>query len=194
MKYENKKSILKNKNGITLLETVLYVAILIIALPALLMFTLQLQQEQGLIAARSRMEQTEALVGSQMTYELTQSDAIDITGSTLGVDSSVFVFQDDIGTVITIDRTTDNITFGETLQAVNRLRYKKGAEPAIWISDPDLDVTQWNVQAVRDSSSNLTGIRIQYQIEMLNPGGSPFRNVSVSSDSTIVLQPHSIEL
>ena len=129
-----------------------------------------------------------------MSYELTQSDAIDVTSSTLGIDSSVFIFQDDSGTTITIDRPDDSITFGETQQTVRRLRYQKGVEAAVWITDPDLDVVQWNVQAVRDSSSNLTGIRIQYQIDMLNPGASPFRNVSFTSDTTTVLQAHTVEL
>lgn len=179
--------------GITLIETVLYVGLLAITLPFMVQFLLRTQSEHQLFDARMRMEQSAALLLDQLTYDLTKADNISVSTSTLNSATSTFKFHDDSGTLITIDCPTVNTTFESGSQNVRRLRYQSGANAAIYLTDNNLDVTQWRIVAVRDSSNILTGIRVSFDVAMLAPDGSPYRNAAFAANTTISLQPHTVE-
>ncbi len=180
-------------HGITLLETVLYIGLMMIILPSMVTFVLQLHGEELLFDARTRMEQTAGMVFSELQIALTASDAVTTSTSTLGANPSTLRFQDASGTTVVIDCPTVAVSFPGGTQNVRRLRMQTGAGPAVWLTDGEIDVTTWQVSTVRDSSGILTGLRISLDTAMVAPTTDALRSATFSGDTTIALSPHTIE-
>lgn len=180
--------------GITLLETMLYIGIIGVVLPAFTLLVLHVWDEQIGFDARMRLEQTTSLIFLETTHALTESDAILVSTSTLGTDTSVLRFQDANGASVVIDLVSATISFSGTNQTVRRLRMQKGASAPVWLTEPEHDVTQWRVDPVRNSSSTLTGIRISINAQLINKAGNVYRDASFATSTTIALSPHTTEL
>ncbi|MFA5946901.1 MAG: hypothetical protein WC813_02650 [Patescibacteria group bacterium] len=181
-----------NNKGTTLLETVLYIGIVMIVLPTFVMFLINLWQTYTLLDARSRIEQTASVVFLELQNSLTEADAISISTSTLANDSGVLKFLDATGQLVTIDRPTVAVTLVGAPQNVRRLRMQKGTNPATYLTDPEIDVTQWRIEAIR-TDATLSGLRISYDMAMLNPGIGAYRHSAFSADTTFALSGHTIE-
>ncbi len=181
-----------NNKGTTLLETILYVGIVMIVLPTFVMFLVNLWQTYTLLDARSRMEQTASVMFLELQNSLTEADAINVSTSTLSNDNGVLKFLDATGQLVTIDRPTVAVTFTGAPQNVRRLRMQKGANPATYLTDPEIDVTQWRIDVIR-TGSTLSGLRISYDMAMLNPGVGAYRHSSFSADTTFALSGHTTE-
>jgi hypothetical protein len=179
--------------GLTLLEMVIYIGILAIALPGSVAFLLRLQDTLEQHDSRMRMEQTGALVFSEMMNKITAADAISISTSTLNAAQSVLRFTNDSGTAIIVDDPTTTVTFPGGTQSVHRLRMQTGAGPAVWLTDPEIDVTEWRVVALRNGSGTLTGLRISMDYAMLFANTDAYRHATFTGDTTISLQPHTLE-
>lgn len=180
--------------GVTLLETVIYIGIIGIVMPSFTMFVLQMWNEQVGFDARMRLEQTTSLVFLEATQEITEADSIRVSTSTLSTDTSVFRFKDENGTDVVLDTTSTTVSFSGVNQTVRRLRMQRGAAAAVWLTDPEQNVTQWRVDAVRNGTNVLTGIRISFDLELLNKTGKVYRNATFAGDTTIALSPHTTEL
>lgn len=180
--------------GVTLLETMLYIGIIAIVLPSFTIFILHVWNQQVGFDARMRLEQTTSLVLLEATHEITEADSIQISTSTLGTDTSVFKFKDENGADVTIDSTSTTVSFSGVNQTVRRLRMQRGAAAAVWLTDPEQHVTQWRIEAVRNATNVLTGIRISLDAELLNKTGKAYRNATFAGDTTVALSPHTTEL
>lgn len=180
--------------GITLLETVIYIGVISFILPAFIVLVLRVWQQQIGFDARLRLEQTTALIFLELDSAITEADAIRVSSSTLGTDTSSLVFEDQNGTVVTIDLVSTTISFSGTNQTVRRLRLTRGSNDPVWLTEPEHDVTQWRAEAVRDVDSNLTGLRFSFDAELINGGGQVFRQASFAGDTTVALSPNTTEL
>ncbi len=178
--------------GITLIETVLYMGLFMIILPGFVLFLLQLFHTHNGLDARVRMEQTGAEIFLELQNSLTEADAINVSTSTFADDNGVLKFLDSSGQLVTIDRPTVVTVFSGTNQNVRRLRMQKGAAAAAYLTDPEIDVTQWRIDAVR-SGSTLTGIRIQFDMAMLNPTADAYRKAAFAADTTFSLSGNTTE-
>lgn len=177
----------------TLLEVTLYIGLLAIVLPASVIFLLRVREAQENYDARLRMEQTAAIVRSELNTQIAAADSISVSTSTLNAAQSVLRFTDDSGTTIIIDAPTTTYAFPGGNQSVKRLRMQIGANPAFYLTDPEIDVTEWRVQVVRNSDNDLTGLRISLDMAMLNAGTDAYRQAEFEGDTTIALSPHTIE-
>ncbi len=179
--------------GFSLIETIFYIAILGIILPSATVFSISLSDQFQLVDPRIRMEQKAGMINNWFTYEMTAADSINITASTLGETESELVFVDDESQTLTISviETLEQFPTGE--QTVHRLQLNDGSG-AYFLTDADMNVTRWQIDPVRDSTYDLTGINIALQIEMLNAGLGAFRSSIFSSQATVHLQPHTTEL
>ncbi len=182
-----------NLRGFSLLETVIYIGLLSLLLTSTVVFSLGLLQKVDVIDSRVRMEEKADLVLDELSNEITQAQSVNITGSTLGVAGSSLVFVDASGVSVTIDRASDSVDFPAGAQSVNRLRIQRGAV-ADWLTDGDISVESWNVQAVRDSSTTLTGLNIELYLDLLNDDGSVFRQAQFDASTTISLNGQTSEL
>lgn len=180
--------------GVTLLETVIYIGIIGIVLPSFTIFVLQIWNKQIGFDARMRLEQTTSLVFLEATQELTAADSVQVSTSTLSTDTSVFRFKDENGTDVVLDTASTTVSFSGVNQTVRRLRMQRGAAAAVWLTDPEQNVTQWRVDTVRNATNVLTGIRISFDAELLNKAGKVYRNATFAGDTTIALSPHTTEL
>ncbi len=179
--------------GVTLLETVLYIGLIAILLPAFIIFVQQVWQQQIGFDARLRLEQTTALTFLEMTHAITEASAILVSTSTLGTDASILRFQDKNGTEVLIEHLSTTVAFSETNQTVRRLRLQRGNDDPVWLTEPEHDVTQWRVDPVRDESGILTGLRLQFAAELLNASGNVYRNAVISTSTTFALSPQTGE-
>ncbi|NQV90418.1 hypothetical protein HQ487_03355 [Candidatus Uhrbacteria bacterium] len=182
-----------NRKGFSLIETVLYIGLLAILLPSFVMVTLGFVQKSEVVDPKIRMEEKVAVIFSQLQYELTGAESIDLTGSSLGIDDSSFVFVDREGVTVTVERTADAVSFLEGDQFVNRLTWGTVAGSE-WMTDADMDAEVWNVAIVRDGGGVLTGVNVLLTLRGLNPDGSPYRDIEFTADTTISLQAFTTEL
>lgn len=179
--------------GITLLETVLYIGMFMVALPTMVGFVLQLSRHDLQFDARVRMEQTASLVLSEIQNTVTSADAVRTSLSTLGTNPSLLTLTNSTGQTVVIDcpTTTAETSGGETVD-IRRLRLQIGVEPAVWLTDSDIDVTTWRISPVRDSANALTGLRLEFDTAMLAANDSS-RSTAFTGDTTISLSPHTVE-
>lgn len=184
---------MKFPKGLTLLETVMYVGITMMVLPFMVNFVLQVHDEQELFDSRTRMEQSAGLLFAELSQELTAADAVRTSSSTLNANPSTLRFTDANGNAVVIDRLTVAVTFPGGTQNVNRLRMQVGTAAPVYLTDGEIDVTEWKVVALRDSSNVLTGLRISMDYAMIQPGADAYRKAAFAGDTTISLSPHTVE-
>ncbi|MFA5945307.1 MAG: hypothetical protein WC802_00140 [Patescibacteria group bacterium] len=181
-----------NTKGTTLLETVLYIGIFMIILPTYVLFLVQLWQSHASLDARSRMEQTAAMVFLELQNSLTEADAINVSTSAFANDDGVLKFLDGAGQLVTIDRPAVLIILPTANQTVHRLRMQRGTGTAEYLTDPEIDVTQWRIEPVR-AGTTLTGLRVSYDTAMLNPLAGVYRRSAFTADTTLSLSGHTTE-
>jgi hypothetical protein len=179
--------------GFSLIETVFYIAILGIVLPSAVVFSVNLAQQFQVVDPRVRMEEKADVIENWVTREVGTAVSIDITNSTLGANPSTLVFIDNDTQTITLSRVQVTEEFPGDDQDVFRLKINDGIED-YFLTDADIDVTIWQVDEVRDSSSDLTGLNIVLETKMINPEEGAYRGSEFSSQTTIHLKPHTTEL
>lgn len=177
----------------TLLETVLYIGVFMVAMPMLVSFIVQVHRQSNLFDTRTRMEQTAGLVFADLADLVTSADAVRVSTSTLAANPSTLRLTDADGALVVVDCPTVAVDFAGTTQQVRRLRMQVGANPAVYITDNDLDVTEWQVTAIRDSAGVLTGLRVNMDFAMVNPTGDAYRSATFAADTTLPLSPHTTE-
>ncbi len=180
--------------GVTLLETILYIALLAIIFPPTVAALLRLSQETSLYDVQHRMDAQAGTVLSQLTIDLTQARSVSVSQSTLTSDPSSLRFTDSAGTTVIVDRPTTTVTLNGGSQTIRRLRMQRGSAAPFWLTDPDIDVSSFTVQAVRNASSVLTGLRFHLSAVMPNASANPpYRRADFVSDVTVGLQPQTTE-
>jgi len=184
--------IFRNQKGLTLIETILAVAILVIVLPVLILSLIRLNKESAYFNVRQRIDNSLSLILSDLSTELTSAQSVKVSTSTWGINPSIFSFVDKNGAMVTIDCPTATIPLSGGDQIIHRLRLQRGAGETVWLTDFDIDVTNWTAQVVRDSSSDLTGIRLQITLAMANKNNLAFQNADSIIDFTIAV-PSSVQ-
>lgn len=180
--------------GVTLLETILYIAMLAIIFPPTVAALLRLSQETSLFDVQHRMDAQAGTVLSQLTVDLTQALSVSTSQSTLGADPSSLRFVDANGLTVIVDRPTTTVTLPGGNQTVRRLRMQRGSTAPFWLTDPDIDVSSFTVQTVRNATNVLTGLRVHVGAVMPNATANPpYRRADFIADSTVALQPQTIE-
>lgn len=182
-----------DRKGFSLIETVLYIGLLAVLLPSLATVTLGFVQKSDAVDPVIRMEGKAALIVSELQHELTRAESINVTGSALGTDDSTFVFVDEDGVSVTLQRVADTVSFVGGDQQVERLVWQTLADSQ-WVTDADMEVEAWNVAAVRDGDGVLTGVNVLLTLQVLNTDGSPFRELALTTQTTIYARPYTTEL
>lgn len=170
----------------------LYIGLLAIILPSFVLFYIQVAERQSSVDEIIISEGKAATIFSEVSRELAGAQSVDITSSTLGTESSTLVFINAVGEEVTIDRPTVFTNYERRPDKdVPRLRYQEGLNDPVWMTDPEIEVTTWQVDAVRDSENNLTALNIMLELDV-NPNTRTAAHFEAST--TIALQPHTTEL
>lgn len=181
-----------NKKGFSLLETMLYIALLAIVLPGFVLFYVQISERQTAVDEVITTEQKASLTFSKFSYMLTGAQNINVTASTSGVNPSTLIFTNNAGEVVTIDRPTELTSFTHRPDKnIPRLRMQVGASPVEYLTDPEVEVTTWQVDLVRNGANELTGLNFSLELDV-NPESSS--SAHFEAQTTIDLQPQTTEL
>lgn len=176
------------------METLIYIGLLLVILPPLVLSLIRITKQVSLLDVRNRLNTSSALIASQLTSDVTQATQIRVSLSTFGSSPSILIFLDATGQVITIDRPTVSVSLPGGNQTIHRLRMVRGASPAFYLTDSDLDVVAWQVDTVRDRSSTLTGLRFHLDLATMNQSViDPNQNARFVSDFTVDLQPQTTQ-
>lgn len=182
-----------NRKGFSLIEMVLYIGLLAVLLPSLATITLGFVQKSDTVDLVIRMEQKASVIFSELQNELARAQSVNVTASILGVDESSFVFIDGDGESVTLRRVADTVSFVGGDQQVERLQWQT-ASGSQWVTDADMEVQMWNVTMARDGDGLLTGVNILLTLHVLNADGSPFRELALTTQTTIYVRPYTTEL
>ncbi len=176
------------------METLVYIALLVVILPPLVSSLIRVTRQVSLLDVRNRINTTSTLIASEFTSELSQATHVVVSRSTLGSSPGVLVLSDPTGQPITIDRPTVTVSLPGGDQTTHRLRVTEGTNPAFYLTDPDLDVQAWQLDAVRNSANVLTGIRFHLDVSTMNQSiADPYQNARLVTDFTVDLQPQTTE-
>lgn len=180
------------QNGFTLIEVVIYVAIVAALLGGMTVFLLNTVGTQSGLAPELRIKQTASSTLLSLRHDMAEAQSVNTTASTLGVDPSTLVYVDSSGNTVTVDWVQDTVTISSTSHSVGRLRKQVGASDAVWLTDGNIDVTKWQVDVVRDSSNALTGLAFDVDMDLLYSGAG--LQGAWDGQTTISLMPHTTEL
>ena len=154
------------KKGFTLIELVLYMALIAILMPMIVLMLLQVYKNQQHVYTRTEIENTAAVVLADIEYEITHASKIISSTSTFDSDQSVLVFRNSDNQLQRYEYATDNIELSGTLYNIGRLRLFDGLDR--WITSENLAITKFRVEPARNDDSDLTGLNIQIEISPLS--------------------------
>lgn len=181
-----------HKKGFTLIETVLAVSIFLIVLPILLRLALSSVQAYQTIESKIRYEETVGLIFLELENQITGAKSIKISASNLNIDNGKLVFINNNSKTITIERPDTTLSFPNGDLIVHRLSYQADANPPFWLSDANIEVASWKIEAVRNSTDVLTGLRFHIKLQQLNPSFET-QPLSYETTTTMALQGQTIE-
>lgn len=185
---------MKKHRGFTLLETVIYIGLFVILIPVLVSSIVRVSREMSVVDLRNQVNLASAALQSKWENDLSAAQQIRVSLSTFGTNPSTLVYVNSSGQTVTIDRPTVTVALPGGNQTGHRLRMQEGASPAVYLTDPDIDVSAWQVDPVRNSSGGLTGLRIHLDMKhFAQASGDPYQKAQFVSDMTIDLQPQTIE-
>jgi hypothetical protein len=186
---------LKNNKGITLIEAVVYIAILSLLLPAMVIFLINTTSGFNKFSVRSRMSSSAQVILSELNYSLSEATVFNTANSVLGANNGVIYFNDKNGNEFSIENVTGTVRFADEDQQINRLRLVDQINMiSEWMTDPDINVESFKILGVRNASSTLQGVNIFLNLEGLNFEAENFSANSLQASTTIKFSPHILEL
>ncbi|MFH1404902.1 MAG: prepilin-type N-terminal cleavage/methylation domain-containing protein [Patescibacteria group bacterium] len=172
-----------DRRGITMIEILIYIAILALLLPVIVATMFFVNERQGIYAARAQIEQSAGLLEAQLRHEIVEAKQIN---------SSASYFANDLGSLIFIDADDNTVTI-DTSGSPARLRFTRGSDPSFWFTDNNIRVTKWRIERIINTSDELTGLKFEFALEPKN-SKRVFDSAKFEGDLTISLSPHTIEL
>lgn len=179
--------------GVTLVETILYVGLLALLVTAFVGLLSQLTVIQARTSTGGRLAENAAIALHFVGTSLPSAQSVNVTGSTFGTSTSVLRYTDSDGVAVIIDTVVVPTDFSGVTQNVRRLRYQAGGTTS-YLTDAEVNVVSWQVDTVRTSLGDLSGLNFELEIEMLNEQSSGYRQGSVYHQTTVSLTPLTTEL
>jgi hypothetical protein len=179
--------------GVTLIETILYVGLLALLVSSFVALLMQLTIMQSRTSIGGRLAENAAIALHFASTSLPSAQTVDITGSTLGSATSVLKYTNAAGATVTIDTVVTPIVFSGITQNVRRLRYQSGGVTS-YLTDAEVNVVVWQVDDVRTTSSDLSGLNFILEVEILNEQASGYRQGTVRHQTTVGLTSLTTEL
>ena len=152
--------------GFTLIETVLYIGLIMILLPSIVLMLLEVQKNQAHTYSRMLIEQTSAILLSEFENELLDAYSIVSSSSTLNSDQSILVFKKvDGGLNYELSFETDVVVIGDIQHNIGRINFFDGFN--YWLTPEQINVTVFRIEPARNSDGELTGLNIELELSPL---------------------------
>ena len=175
------------------METILYVGLLALLVTAFIGLLSQLTVIQARTSLGGRLAENAAIALHFVGTDVPRAQSINITGSSLGSQTSVLRYTNSAGTAVIIDTVVVPTTFSGVTQNVRRLRYQAGGVTS-YLTDSEVNVVTWQVDDVRTSTADLSGLNITLEVEVLNEQSTGYRQGTVRHQTTLSLTSLTAEL
>lgn len=171
------------KKGFTLLELIIYIAILSIIMVVVISFTWRIMKNTQSVENASEVVQTMRLVFNKFNQTIRQADEIVIESSTLNSNPGVLVVTDGVsGDQIIFDTYLKTIQKGGNDLEIRTLRVTSGSNPAIDLTSEKVKVTNLVFRnLVREKEP--ANINLQLTLENVHPGEGQTLNKSLSLET-----------
>ncbi|MDP2631983.1 MAG: type II secretion system protein [Candidatus Uhrbacteria bacterium] len=167
---------LSNKKGFTLVETVLYIAILAVFLVSAVQFSLSIIASAQKVRTLHEVEQNARFAIERIRKEIRTADNINIGSSTFGSSPGVLSLVDD-------DPTNDPTTFDVS---AGTLRITQGAGSATALTSSTVNVSNL-VFTDLSVSGRTRNIKIELTVEWANTSSTEY-STSVSRTTSVVVR------
>jgi len=159
-----------NKKGFTLVETIIYIAIVSVFLWAALGFFWQMKQAETKGDIMREVKENMAQAAEQFRQTVRNAEDMNEGVSQFGVNPGVLSLVYPGGSRV-FDTYTKNVTMGGESVAVQKLRLTYGGESYDLTSDR-VDVSQFLLTNVTQAGGP-DAVQFEFQLSSLNPGGDP---------------------
>ncbi len=153
------------RHGFTLIELVLYMALIAILIPSVVLVLLTVNKNQQHVYLRTEIQNTAAIILSEIEHEIMHASKINISSSTLDSDQSVLEYVDSGNILHRFQYATDTVEFSSTQYNIGRLQFYDGGYS--WLTSENIIVSVFRIESVRNSDSLLTGLNIHLTLTPL---------------------------
>lgn len=184
---------LKNQTGVTLIEVIVYLGILSILVTGYVGLLSQLTVIQARTAVGGRLAENAAIALHFVSTDLPSAQSVNISTSTLASQASVLRYTNAAGNSVILDTVVTPIDFSGVTQNVRRLRYQSGGVTS-YLTDAEVNVVTWQVDDVRTTTNDLSGLNFILEVEILNEQAAGYRQGTVRHQTTVSLTSLTAEL
>ncbi len=170
----------------TLIELILYIAIMAIVLVSTIGFLWNIIGSSVRVSTSTELVYSARLVLDNMTRSGRGADDVIVASSTFGAHPGVLVFGYSTGNV-TFDTAAKNITVGGQSVTIRKLRMKTGAAAPIDLTSDKVDVTNFVVKN-RTRGTEPKNVKVEVTLAYVNPGGDQARNRSLSFETAVSIR------
>ncbi len=172
------------QKGFTLIELILYVAILAIVVIAILTFAWTFINDQQKQQRLTEVDDSGAMILDQIIYQVKNANSVD--GETV-FDSNPgkLVINFPSQPQITFDTYEKNVTLGDVVTTIKILRMTEDASPAVHLTSEAVTVTNFVINDL--SNSIATTLQIQLSLEAVNPAGAQAYEAQNSWTTSVTL-------
>jgi type II secretory pathway pseudopilin PulG len=187
-------SLIKDKRGLTLIETLIYMGVLGVCMTAFFGILSQMLTVHARNSTRSRLAESAWLALNTLVANLEVAQAVDTTNSTLSSSPSALFFTLNDGTDVAVDVEQTPVDLNGNIGVVPRLHYALIGSEDNYITDSDVEVWMWKVEPVRDSGGVLTGLNLYLGIQVLNRQSLGYQQGRILYQTTVNFVAPTIEI
>lgn len=163
-----------DERGFTILEFVIYIALVAIVVGAAVMFALQFTLTQAKASVFAQVTRNGQFSMNRIEVETREADSVD-------VGASVFVSNPGTLTLVTTNGATNPTVFTVTN---GQLTVQQGVDPAIPLTDPDVVVSEFTLENLAPHGRSQ---HVRVHLKVMLPGGTEFQDIQaeVELDTTV---------
>lgn len=167
------------QRGFTLLEFIIYIALVTVVLGAAVMFALQFTVTQTKASVTAQATRNAQFAMERIRTEVREADAIDIGATTFGSDPDTLTLtMADAGTDPTVFAVTDG-----------QLTVQQGTDPPLPLTEPGVEVVEFTLEDLVPHGRSQY-IRVHLKVSL--PASSGFQDIraDVELDATVHVRNH----
>lgn len=171
--------------GFTLIEFIIYIGIVAAVLTASVTITWRLINDQIKLAAIDAVDYAGSFVLNDMAYQGKRAASVN-AGTVFDIHPGTLIFDFPAQPDITYDTYQKQITVGDTMVNISKLRRQAGTDPPEDMTSDGVNVTNFLVTDL--SGSGPETVKINLSIEAVNPGGSRAYSAENTWSTTVTIR------
>jgi hypothetical protein len=176
------------KNGFSLMELIVYVAVSSLVLVTAVNIGVNLLLADANSFAKREVYYNARLVANQIQYQVRGADDVIVSSSVFGMNPGVLTLDyPGEGTDVIIDTYSKDVTVGGQVTTITKLRIKEGEAGYVDLTSDSVSVTNFTIiNMTRGTESK--NIKIGLEIKRANPGNDPKYDASISMETALSIR------